>query len=29
VVEGRIYQPFEDGKLGMIDARDGTSRHHL
>ena len=20
--EGRIYQPFEDGKLGMIDARD-------
>jgi uncharacterized protein YbjT (DUF2867 family) len=20
--EGRIYQPFKDGKLGMIDARD-------
>ncbi len=22
MAEGRIYQPFEDGKLGMIDARD-------
>jgi uncharacterized protein YbjT (DUF2867 family) len=20
--EGKIYQPFKDGKLGMIDARD-------